>query len=101
MPLRLWHGAACQCTAAGKVSRHDVDLHCPMQEEDSPEQSQKTDEELAQERMSQWVKSDDAAPAAEGDAAAAGEAEEAQADQTEAEEEIEVDEEEAAEEVPC
>ena len=72
-----------------------------MQAEDTPEQKQKTDEELAQERMSQWVKSDDAAPAAEGDAAAAGGAEEAQADRTDAEEEIEVDEEEAAEEVRC
>ena len=73
-----------------------------MQDEDSPEQTQKTDEELAQERMSQWVKSDDTAPAAEGGGAAAeGEAEEAQADQTEAEEETDVDEEEAAEEVRC
>ncbi len=67
-----------------------------MQGEDSSDQKRKTDEELAQERMSQWVKSDDAAPAA-----AEGEAEEVQADETAAEEETEVDEEEAAEEVQC
>jgi bisphosphoglycerate-dependent phosphoglycerate mutase len=77
------------------TSRRGLQLHCPMQGEDSSDQKQKTDEELAQERMSQWVKSDDAAPAAEG------EADEAHADETAAEEEIEVDEEEAAEEVQC
>jgi hypothetical protein len=76
-----------------------------MQADEPPEQKQKTDEELAQERMSQWVKSDDATPAAAGEGVAAepevegAESEQAEAEAGEPEEDIELDEEEAAEEV--
>jgi hypothetical protein len=83
---------------------HSHSTH-PVQGDVPPEQTQKTDEELAQERMSQWVKSDDGGSDTEGSGEAAepeaadADTEEAEAEAAEPEEEVETDEEEAAEEV--